>query len=55
VPLKRLSCPLSVHMYNIPISFHMHPVHQFEAKVVLDFELYSKLNPEIPNWIGSTP
>jgi hypothetical protein len=33
----------------------MRPVHQFEAEVVLDFELDSKSNSEILNLIGSLP
>jgi hypothetical protein len=33
----------------------MHPIHQFEVEVVLDSELDSKSNSEIPNWIGSPP
>jgi hypothetical protein len=55
VPLEMLSHPLSVHMQNIQIQFGMHPIYQFEAEVVLDFELDSKSNSRIWNWIGSPP
>jgi hypothetical protein len=47
--------PLFVHMYNIQIGVCIHPEHQFESKVVLDYELDSKSDSGISNWIGSPP
>jgi hypothetical protein len=50
VSLEGLSHPLSIHMYNIQIWFHTHPIRQFEAEVVLDSELDLKSNSGILIW-----
>jgi hypothetical protein len=43
----------SLHTYvESPNWSSCDPGHQFECNVVLDFELYSKLDSGIPNWIG---
>jgi hypothetical protein len=53
VVLDRLSPYLSMHMQNIQIRGG--PGHQFECKVVMDFELDSKSHSGILNWLGSPP
>jgi hypothetical protein len=42
-----------MHMKNIQISGCMHPLRQFEGKVVMDPESDSKSDSAIPIWIGS--